>query len=306
MSVGQSYLVEALLEFFKMEDVSKLPKENSPFLVKDGNDEEKEIQVLAVLDKFVQQYICSTSEEDSMESSDDDNTDGVFNYGLNLLKSYFILLDCKDAVASGNGEHLALIQKQMLFYFSSVSGFNSYAIEMLISIVQNEVLLSPKEAHQCKWAALANWRGGKDKNIEIDLLQENRNADLKGLIRLMGANKTEKAIGRMSKAAGGVRKIVDVFEEQVVIKPKSSAHSHRSSSQDENKISNDLHKLKPFSPVIGRSHNSFVGITSDPLDNLNEELFSEWLKRHQSNIALHFPTVDDMPGVEPFEDGDVL
>ena len=99
---------------------------------------------------------------------------------------------------------------------------------------------------------------------------------------------------------------MDVFEEQVVIKPKSSAHSHRSSSQDENKISNDLHKLKPFSPVIGRSHNSFVGITSDPLDNLNEELFSEWLKRHQNNIPLHFPTVDDMPGVETFEDGDML
>ena len=169
------------------------------------------------MDKFVQQYICSTSEEDSMKYADDDNTDGVFNYGLNLLKSYFILLDCKDAVASGNGEHLALIQKQMLFYFSSVSGFNSYAIEMLTSIVQNEFLLSPKEAYQCKWAALANWRGGKDKNIEIDLLQENRNTDLKGLIRLMGANKTEKAIGRMSNAACGARKIVDVFEEKVVI-----------------------------------------------------------------------------------------
>ena len=131
----------------------------------------KEIQILTVLDKFVQQYMCSTSEEDCMESLDDDNTDGVFNYGLDLLKSYFILPDCKDAVVSGNGEHLALIKKQMLFYFSSVSGFNSYAIEMLISIVKNEVLLSPKEAHQCKWAALANWKGGKDKNIEIDLLQ---------------------------------------------------------------------------------------------------------------------------------------
>ena len=73
----------------------------------------------------------------------------------------------------------------------------------------------------------------------------------------MGANKTEKAIGIMSKAAGGVRKIVDVFEEQVVIKPKCSAHSHILSSQDENKISNDLQKLKPFSPVIGRSQYSF-------------------------------------------------
>ena len=80
-----------------------------------------------------------------------------------------------------------------------------------------------------------HWLVGKEKNIEIDLLQENRNADLKGLIHLMGANKTEKAIGRMSKAAGGVRKIVDAFEEQAVIKSKSSAHSHGFSSQDEKK-----------------------------------------------------------------------
>ena len=292
MSIGHCYLVEALLEFFKMEDVDKSPKANSPFLFSDGSDERKKAQLLAMLDKFVTEYICQTSDEDSMESSDDDNMDGVFNYAVNLLKSFFILLDYKDAVASGNGEHLALIQKQMLFYFSSVSGFNSYAIEMLISTVQNEVLLSPKEAHQCKWAALANWKGGKGKNIEIDLLQENRNADLKGLIRLMGANKTEAAIGRMSKAVGGVRKVIDVFEEQAVIKPKSSAHSHRSSSQDEDKILHDLRKLKPFSPVIGRFHSSFEGISCDPLVNLNEEMFSEWLKRHQNNIALHFPTAD--------------
>jgi hypothetical protein len=34
----------------------------------------------------------------------------------------------------------------------------------------------------------------------------------------MGANKTEKAIERVSRAAGGVRKIVDVFEDQALIK----------------------------------------------------------------------------------------
>ena len=305
MSVGYSYLVEALLEFFKMEDVNKCPKENNSFLLNDGSDEEKKDQALAVLDTFVMQYLYPSSDEDtdSMESSDDDSTDGIFNYAQNLLKSFMILLDCKDAVASGNGEHLAVVQKQMLFHFSSISGFNSYAIEMLISTVQNEVLLSPREAHQCKWAALANWKGGKDKNIEIDLHQENRNADLKGLIRLMGANKTEKAIGRMSRAVGGVRKVVDVFEEQAVIKPKSSAHSHRSSAQDEDKVLHDLHKLKPFSPIIGRSHKSFVGISSDPLENLNEQLFCEWLKRHQKNIALHFPTVDEVPAVQPSDDG---
>ncbi|XP_028402920.1 uncharacterized protein LOC114525707 [Dendronephthya gigantea] len=299
MSVGHCYLIEALLQFFKMEDIKGLPKENDPFLHHNESDEEKKAHVLEVLDKFVQQFLCPTDVDDSTDSLDDDSTtsDGVFNYALNLLKSFMVLLDCKDAVASGNGEHLATIQKQMLFYFSSVSGYNVYAIEMLIFTIQNEILLSPREAHQCKWAALANWSGGKDKNIEIDLLQENRNADLKGLIRMMGANKTEKAIGRMSKAAGGVRKIVDVFDEQASIRRKSSAHSHRSSSEDENKISSDLHKLKPFAFLGGRSHSSFVGISSDPLEDLNEEAFCEWLKRHQRNIALHFPTVEEAPTV---------
>ena len=47
-----------------------------------------------------------------------------------------VLVDCKDAVVSGNGKHLTTIQKQMLFHFASVSAYNSYAIEMLISTLQ--------------------------------------------------------------------------------------------------------------------------------------------------------------------------
>ena len=231
MSVGHCYLIEALLQFFKIETVDESPSANNTFLSGDISEEEKKTNLLAVLHKFVNEFLFSTLNDDSTESSDEDSPDGVLIYSLNLLKSFMILLYCKDAVASGNGEHLALIQKQMLFYFSSVSGYNAYAIEMLISIIQNEVLLSPAEAHHCKWAALADWKGGIEKNIEIDLLQENRNSDLKELIRAMGANKTEKAIERTSKAAAGVRKVVDMFDDQTFIKLKSSAHSHRASTR---------------------------------------------------------------------------
>ena len=133
---------------------------------------------------------------------------------------------------------------------------------MLITTIQNEVLLSHAEAHMCKWAALVNWKGGENRNIESDLMQENRNNEIKGLIHLMGANKTEKAIQRMSKAAGGVRKVVNVFEDQALSKAKSSAHSHRSSSDDEKKISTDLNKVKPFSPQPGRTHASFTKLSS--------------------------------------------
>ncbi len=298
MSVGHCYLIEALLQFFNMDNVNESPKSNNPCPPNDLNEDERKLHVLAVLDKFLEEYVfqtseCSDDDGDTIDDDDDDDDDGVYNYSINLLKSFMVLVDCKNAVASGNGEHLALIQKQMLLYFSSVSGFNSYAIEMLIATIQNEVLLSPAEAQQCKWAALANWKGGRNKNIEIDLLQENRNKDIKELIRHMGANKTDKAVQRISKAAGGVRKIVDVFEDQVGITPKSSFHSHRSSSEDEKKILADLQQLKPFAKTPGRSHSSFCGISSDPLKDLDEQKFCEWLQRHQKNIAIHFPTIDE-------------
>ena len=64
--------------------------------------------------------------------------------------------------------------------------FNTYGIEMLINVVQNEVFLSEAEAHQCMWASKANWKGGPGKNIEIDLLQENRNKDGKKSIKAEG------------------------------------------------------------------------------------------------------------------------
>ena len=98
-----------------------------------------------------------------------------------------MLIDFKDAVKEGNGKQLSILHKQLLWHFKSVSGYNVYAIEMLISIIQSEVFLSEAESNQVMWAGIVNWKGRDAKNIEIDLLQENRNKDLKSLIKSMGA-----------------------------------------------------------------------------------------------------------------------
>ena len=137
-----------------------------------------------------------------------------------------------------NSARLATLHKELLPHFKSLGGFSSYAIEMLISIVQSEVFLLEAEAHQCILATTANWRGGLGKNIEIDLLQENRNRGIK----VMGANKTDKAFGGMAQA-------VQNFEHQVNREVRSSSHSHKSSAIDEAKVIADLCLLKPFSFV---------------------------------------------------------
>ena len=288
LSTGKCFTVEALLHFFNMETKDGCPTRNSPpYHILYGEDNRRHYYD-STLDKFIDEYLIPnpTNEEEPHSNIDEDH---VRNYSLCILKYYFIMIDFKDAVKEGNGARLATLHKQFLQHFKSDFGFNAYAIEMLINIVQNEVFLSESEAHHCKWSSTANWKGGSAKNLEIDILQENRNKDIKKLIKGMGANKTDKAIERASRAAAGVRKIVENFDTQVSLSPASSTHSHKSSARDEAKILTDLRQVKPFSNQPGRSHDSFPNIRPDPLETMDAEELDRWLTRHKKNLLLHAP-----------------
>ncbi|KAK2551333.1 hypothetical protein P5673_027726 [Acropora cervicornis] len=180
----------------------------------------------------------------------------------------------------------------MLPHFKSTPGFNSYAIEMLINIIHNEVFLSEEEAHQCIWSATNNWQGGIGKNIEIDILQENRNRDIKKQIKSMGANKTNAAVERASRSTGGERKIIENFDQMVRKAKKSSAHTHSRSALDESKILADLREVKPFA-YHGNRFDSFPNISYDQLESLDQEDFQRWLGRHKRNIPLNAPQAQD-------------
>jgi hypothetical protein len=232
--------------------------------------------------------------EEEEEDEEAESEDGIWCHGVNVIRTFLVLADMKDAVADGNGEHMSILRKQMLLHFFSNPGFNEYSIEMLINILQCDVLLSEAEAFRCKWAATVNWKGGAGNNIEIDLFQENRNAQMKKLIRSMGANKTEKAITRASKASGGVSKVIESFDGQVGMVKKSSAHSHRSSSDDEKIISKDLRALRPFRKEDGRRYESFSDISCNPIHSFDKEKFREWITKHKNNIIMHYPAFDDL------------
>lgn len=270
-----------------METMDAHPTRNRPpYHVLDvGNN--KKNYYHSVVDKFIDEFLIPAPNIDEEGSSDND--DFVRNYSMCLLQYFFVYADLKDAVKEGNGKRLGTLHKQLLPLFKSLPGFNAYAIEMFINILQNEVLLSEAESHQCIWAATANWKGGPGKNIEIDILQENRNKDIKKEIRGMGANKTDKAIDRASRAAGGQQKIVENFDQRVGRGVQHSSHGHKSSSTDEGKVSRDLRDLKPFTTVPNRKHDSFPDIMADPLSTLNEEDYNQWGVRHKKNLLLDAP-----------------
>ena len=282
ISVGRCFVVEALLEFFHMSHTQQKPKKNGPNMAFITTDEQKKLFIESTLDKFLEQYVF-------IEDDQAFGTDNVCHYSVNLVKSFMILADIKDAVATGNGQHLSVLHKQLLVHFFSASGFNEYAIEMLVNIMQHQILLSPAQAHQCMWAATVNWSGGYGKNVEIDLFQENRNKDMKAMIKSMGANKSEKAIYRGSRAAGGIRQIVDAFGKQVSMQRKSSSHSHKSSSQDEKIVMTDLRRLRPFRQDNERKLESFKNISHNPTTSFDEKKFVGWINNHKRNMLLHFP-----------------
>ena len=265
------------------------PTTNAPHSTRVLSESYRKSYIISVLDKFLDEYVFFHDQNSSLSVS----TDGVWNYAVNTLKSYLLLADFKDAVAAGNGEYLSILRKQLLTHFFATPGFNEFSIEMLINILQSEVLLSEAEAYHCKWAATVNWKGGAGHNIEIDLFQENMNCEMKKLIKSMGANKTEKAISRASKASGGVTKIVQSFEKQVSIHERSSTHSHKSSKDDEHSILVDLRALRPFAQVDGRSFESFHDISYDPTHLFNNAKFKEWIARHKNNILIGFPVSDN-------------
>ena len=299
-SVGRCYTVEALLNFFNMATVNDQPSKNSPPYHLLAVEQYKKEYWDTILSKFVDEYLIppvavqdNAGQDTATQSTNEDNGDFVRNHSLLLLKFFFLIADFKDAIKEGNGQRINQLHKQLLHHFKTDAGFNSYAIEMFINIMQNEVLLSDAEAYQCTWAATANWSGGKGKNIEIDLLQENRNRDLKKLIKKMGANKKDNAIERVSKAVGGVRKIVENFNAQMCIHPKSTEHGHTSSSSDELKILKDLRQLRPFKTQASRKYDSFPAIASDPLHDLDMQEFTKWLERHKKNLLYHAPIEEE-------------
>lgn len=195
-------------------------------------------------------------------------------------------MQMKDTCAEGDGERNDINTKRLLQYFKSHGSFSKYAVEMVTSIAQKKALFSEEMAHRIRWGRFANWAGGKGKNIECDTAQEICNRTCKNIVLGMGPNKTSAAIVRASKSAAGVEQIVTKFDVQTGLHKKSTAHTSRSSQEDENIMIKDLSKLQPFNTSPGRSYDAFTNIKSSPLVGMDMQNFFAWLDNHKKNMAM--------------------
>ena len=106
------------------------------------------------------------------------------------------------------------------------------------------------------------------------------------MIKGMGANKTDKAIETASQAVGG----------------HSTSHNHASFSKDEEKISSDLHSLKPFAIKPKRKHASFGNIKSNPLESLTGKNLMNGFNIIKKNLMLDATMDDEDEEMEEFNE----
>jgi len=147
-------------------------------------------------------------------------------YGLNVIELAVFLMQLKDTCAEGDGDRSNINKKRLLLYFKKFKSFSKYSIEMFTTLAQVQALESEQMAHRLTWGRFVNWTGGQGKNIECDTAQEICNRTCKSVVQGMGANKTDKALLRASKAAAGVEEVVSNFDTSTKIHKSSRNHSH--------------------------------------------------------------------------------
>ena len=318
ISAGKAYIVAAAMEFWGIKDLASKPTKNLPppnIIHKPKTEKERFYN--EVVGRFVDQYVLHDPDAELLANYDSlcghannvmmDHTyscersplgsvpdfrdieleaedDFIRNYGMQFIHLTVMLLQLKDTASEGDGNRAAINEKLLLTFFKSNNNYSKYALEMLISIIQKEALLSERMAEKVKWGKFVNWRGGEGNNVENNLAQEICVNIAKTLIKSMGANKTENAISLRTKAVTGIRDILLNFDNQSDVPVSSSKHTRRSCKEDEKSMIKDLQSIRPFNVVPGRRHPSFPNVQANPRSNLDMADFHKWIKKHLKQL----------------------
>lgn len=69
---------------------------------------------------------------------------------------------------------------------------------------------------------MVNTRGGKGKNVPVDLAMEHLNRTVKSYISSLGANVSESSILQCGRSLNGIMDVCTKFDNENGIKPESS------------------------------------------------------------------------------------
>lgn len=145
-------------------------------------------------------------------------------------------------------------------------------------------LLSPRVCERFVWNRSANNKGGRGKNIPLDLEVEHSNLFNKAAIRNLGANVTEKAVQRISFSEGGTANMTASVDESLNRLIGPGRHTSSSTERDLGELIKRAVLSQVFTEVPNRQYQHFKGFERDPFKNLNMSALFNWLNQHKKNV----------------------
>lgn len=275
------YIIAAAMKALKMTSMSAKPAAFTAIGAKPedvwmlDNERRKE-----VLDKVCCEVVkCA---EFSFIQEVSPGKDGVSSYSKKLLGLGCFYLEYRDAIKEGDGTRVLRCWRYLLPIFFG-TGRTNYSCEVL-NMLHQELTLPPRLAAQLLWSRFVNTHGVPGRNIAADLYMEHLNRVAKDAIKGLGANKTERAIGRVGKAIGTIAPLLQKFDTVNNIREVSGAHKRANVNKDTEVIVTELTNNEVFSNVAGRKHPSF----SSPKDLLHARPandLQEWMVQRLKKIV---------------------
>ena len=201
--------------------------------------------------------------------------DGVYLYASDLLTLGMIWMGFHDAIREGDGDRVMTYWKFFLPIFRLL-GRKNYSIEAVDIQLLHHHHLSERQSAELVWSRFVNTHGRQGKNIPCDLHLEHLNRRLKSSLRNLCSNIKGNSVVRAAKSIGIVHHICQVFEEETT---HHKEYSIPASSQDFQKVINELTSLKVFDVIPGRDHES-IHIKKNLLQKFDTKKFLEWVQNH--------------------------
>lgn len=196
------------------------------------------------------------------------SSDGIMEYGKEVLSLGLLYLEYKDAIKEGDGLRVLRCWKYLQLIFTA-SQRKNYAIEAFNLICQYIYYLSPQLAQQLLYSRFINVHGRVGYNIPCDLHMEHLNRIVKETMHHLGANKTERAIVRSSKCSQVLKSLLSNFDVRTGLKYISGSHVRASESSDIEQMVSVLSSNKVFRNLGKRNHHNFNNFRSNKVPQPN-------------------------------------
>lgn len=286
-----AYMIEAVMQFFGMEERNDAPTKNQPPNFQSCEEEKEWVlnTVGELVDCFV--YPCWSGHEDEIICNDVEEVceyievrlhnglqariqkgncyvethhqlkpDKVKDYGHYVLESGLTFRCFLQFMKAPDRKAILSIVKMMMIQLKARNPKAKYPLELLRMLVQQYSLLPMRQACQVLYACFVNRTGKADGHVPADQQMEWIVKEEKRQIKHMYSNKTQEYITSRSSALSGIASIAANFDNTAHTIVRAKKHHNQDSTSDELKIMDGLRRLKPFRHQEGRYHREFQNI----------------------------------------------